>query len=140
MKRTELNRRDFNRLTSATFGGLLAGTIAGCGGGEETAAAENPLLSEPHVCRGLNTCQGKGKSGDNQCAGEGSCFTVSEHSCHGENDCKGQGGCGETVGQNACDTKGECAVKLGDTAWEKAHTKFTELMEAAGKTVGEPPA
>ena len=162
MKRTELNRRDFNRLTSATLGGLLAGTIAGCGGGDEPAGggaaggnaggggtepagggtelAENPLLSEPHVCRGLNTCKGEGKSGDNECAGQGACATAAEHTCHTQNECKGQGGCGEMAGQNACKGMGECAVPLKEETWEKARAKFKELMETAGNTVGEPPA
>ena len=28
----ELNRRDFHRLTMAAVGGVLAGTVTGCGG------------------------------------------------------------------------------------------------------------
>lgn len=167
MKRMDLNRRDFNKLTMAAFGGLLAGTAAGCGSGEpeanpapETGAADgagetdgaepaggepvaetgNPLLSEPHVCRGLNTCKNKGASGENACAGQGTCATAVAHSCHYENACRGQGGCGEKPGQNACKGMGECAVPLGESAWEKARSAFEQAMKEAGKEVGPAPS
>ncbi|HUG93714.1 MAG TPA: hypothetical protein VML55_22985, partial [Planctomycetaceae bacterium] len=101
MKRDELTRRDFHRLTAAAMGGLVAGTIAGCGGGDQKEAGTDGargtpgtgqpagppsdatavgdaekydvalLLEEPHVCRGLNTCMNKGASGENACAGQG---------------------------------------------------------------------
>ena len=35
MKRSKLNRRDFNRLTMAAFGGVVAGSMVGCGGKTE---------------------------------------------------------------------------------------------------------
>lgn len=175
MAGSDLNRRDFNRLTLAAFSGIVAGTMAGCGGGAEEktktgagkegakskgaaggtesketkadtgteAKAEGPdptlLAQEPHVCRGLNTCQGKGKGGENACAGQGTCATAVAHSCSGQSECKGQGGCGEYPGQNACKGLGECAVPLSDEAWAKARAAFEEQMKAAGTEVGAAP-
>ncbi len=112
MTRQNLTRRDFNRLSLAALGGAVAGTmLAGCSGGDGTdttgdadtksdasgkgetttvaAGGENPLMTEPHVCRGLNTCSGKGASGDNECAGQGACATAEAHTCHAHNKCKG---------------------------------------------------
>jgi hypothetical protein len=160
MQRPELTRRDFHRMSMAALGGIVAGTAAGCakepaapapGGGESAgttagtgaetpvAADVNLLLEEPHVCRGLNTCKGKGKGGDNECAGRGACATADAHTCHYENKCKGQGGCGETAGRNACAGKGECAVPLAEDTRLKVRKAFEEAMQAAGKTVGEAP-
>jgi hypothetical protein len=160
MKNSAINRRDFNKLTAAAMGGLVAGTVVGCGGGAKppepapapgdgTGAAKpaggdevvaSLMMEEPHVCRGLNTCQSKGASGDNACAGQGACATAEKHDCHGMNMCKGQGGCGETAGQNGCKGKGNCAVPLSDEAWAKARKKFEELMSGASKQVGDAPA
>ena len=84
MRNHELNRRDFSKLTMAAFGGMLAGTAASAAAQEKESkkdSKKNPLLVEPHVCRGLNTCKGKGKGGDNACAGQGNCATVEAHSC-----------------------------------------------------------
>ena len=95
MKQTKLNRRDFNRLTMAALGGVVAGTAIGCGGGDDSSApapstgagaevpeaageevAVNFLMEEPHVCRGLNTCKGKGAGGENACVGQGACYSA----------------------------------------------------------------
>lgn len=167
MKRSDLTRRDFNRLTMAAFGGVVAGTTIGCGGGddqqqtdaneqaggdagkgadaggegegEEVAAADNLMMQEPHVCRGLNTCKGKGATGENACAGQGACASVEHHMCSGQNECKGQGGCGDNPGQNSCEGKGNCAVPLMDKIWDTARKDFEKAMEEAGKKVGEAP-
>lgn len=166
MQNDDLSRREFHKLTAAAFGGLLAGAAAGCGGGDEPAGeqatkqpetnpaapshettaatadltdAEQILLSEPHVCRGLNTCKGKDKEGDNACAGQGTCATVASHLCGGQNECKGQGGCGETPGMNACKGQGGCSVPL-QHAWEKARTSFEAAMKKKGQEFGPAPA
>lgn len=151
-----LNRRDFNRLTMAAFGGVVAGTMAGCGEEKKTAPApaspagtgaargapDKPegvevAAAEPHACSGLNACKGQGASGKNDCAGQGDCATKSwYHSCHGANDCKGQGGCGETATQNDCKGKGECSIPLMGKAWESARKHFEKKMEEAGKKFG----
>lgn len=98
------------------------------------------LLREPHTCCGLNTCAGLGKSGDNACAGQGTCASAETHVCQGLNSCKGQGGRGEYPGQNSCDGKGACAVPLQKKQWQLARKRFEELMEIAGRPVGGPPA
>ncbi len=106
-----------------------------------TADSSPRLLEDPHVCRGINTCTNKGKSGtENKCAGQAHCATVVSHDCNGLNECKGQGGCGEHPGENACKAQGNCAVPLSDKAWPIARKRFEELMQAAGKTFGDAPA
>jgi len=129
-----MNRRELNRLVAAALGGLLTGAYAGCSGnpagsgGSAASAPKKPgtesrgaggnlprLLQDPHVCRGINTCQNKGKPGTtNSCAGQAHCATVAAHDCNGMNDCKGLGGCGEHPGENECSGKGSCAVPLSD--------------------------
>ena len=161
MNQNELNRRDFHRLTMAAFGGVLAGTAAGCseekkpapavpGSGTPGAARSQPgpaggnevadSNAVAHACHGLNACKTQGASGKNECAGQGTCATKSwHHSCGGENACKGQGGCGTNPTQNDCKGKGACHIPLMDGAWEKARQHFAEKMKEAGKEVGTDP-
>ncbi|GIX04096.1 MAG: hypothetical protein KatS3mg113_1102 [Planctomycetaceae bacterium] len=163
-----LDRRDFHRWTLAAVGGWMAGTL-GCsrsqpaapegattthtgaevppdipppaaGGEVALTEAEQILLAEPHVCRGLNTCKGLGRSKDNACAGQGTCASVTDHACAGQNECKGQGGCGENPGMNACKGQGGCHIPLMDDAWTKARAAFEQAMKKAGKTYGAAPA
>ena len=164
MKKDELSRRQFTSLTAAAFGGIVTGTMIGCGGKKDkdggkdkdsgkdkdaaqgkdknkvTPVALNPWTQDKHVCRGLNYCKGKGAGGMNECAGKGNCATAEKHSCHKENQCKYQGGCEDSVGNNACMGKGACAVPLSETAWKKARESFLAAMKKEGKEVGEPPA
>jgi hypothetical protein len=148
-----LNRRALHRLALAALGGLAAGAVVGCGNSTKTPAAADKetkdkdadatprLLQDPHVCRGINTCKNKGKTGTtNDCAGQAHCATVTAHDCNGMNACKGQGGCGETPGQNECKGKGGCEVPLSDKTWPKARKRFEELMAKAGKKFGDAPA
>jgi hypothetical protein len=138
MDHSELNRRDFERLTLAALGGMVAGTQFDCRAWAKDEE-ENPLLGDKHVCRGINTCKGKGADKKNECAGQGTCAIAKEHSCHKENECKGQGGCGKSPGENKCKGMGECAVPLNDKAWDKARKRFEELMKKKGKKVGPAP-
>ncbi|NQV28641.1 MAG: hypothetical protein HQ518_30180 [Rhodopirellula sp.] len=168
MKKTDLSRRDFNRLSMAAFGGVVAGTFAGCakeGGGEASSTPSAPdashdatmpegesgaapageetaslLMGEKNVCRGLNICKGHGAGGENACAGTGACATIAAHECAGNNECKGQGGCGTKPGENACKGMGSCAVPLKEHSWGKARANFEAAMKAAGKEVGAAPA
>lgn len=149
MKRENVNRRDFNRLTVAAMGGLMAGSFAGCGGDKtgktEAKTGENAegqggennvdlsAWTGKHVCRGLNACKGQGKGGKNACAGQGECATVEHHSCGGQNTCKNLGGCGDTAASNDCKGQGGCHVPLMKSAYETAYKKFKADMEAAGK-------
>lgn len=139
MNPSGMNRRDFQRLTLAALGGMAAGvSIVDRGYGAEEDV--NPLLAEPHVCRGLNTCKAKGAGKENACAGMGICATATAHECATLNSCKGQGGCGAAPGENKCKSMGQCAVPLKDEAWKKARKRFEELMTKAGKQVGPAPA
>ncbi len=147
MENSKLNRRDFERLTAAAVGGLLAGSglvNQALGADDPKPPAKdpkkNPMLGEPHVCRGINMCKGLGASKDNACAGQGACATAKAHTCHYENECRGQGGCGAKPGENECKGKGECGVPMGTRAWKKARARFEELMAKEGKKVGPAPA
>lgn len=139
MNPSEPNRRDFTRLAAAALGGLIAGAAAGNAADDKKDAKKNPLLEEPHVCRGLNICKGKGKGGKNECAGMGACASAKAHACAGMNECRGQGGCGEKPGENECKSMGKCAVPLDAKAWPKARKRFEELMTKDGKKVGPAP-
>ena len=60
------SRRSFlNKLAIGSVGGLVAGTV-GCqddkaAGGDPPADEVAIILQDPNVCRGLNTCKGKGQ-------------------------------------------------------------------------------
>ncbi len=149
------SRRELEKMVLAAAGGLLAGAVGGCGGGaptpkpagnSEDATADGGkyrpgrLLEDPHICRGLNTCINKGKTGtQNECAGRGNCATVTAHGCGGRNECGGQGGCGAHPGENTCKGNGGCAVPLGDSMWSAARKHFEELMTTDGQPFGEAP-
>jgi len=139
-KEMGLSRRDFGKLSMAVFGGVLLGTTL-AGQGAESSDKHDPdlLLQDKHVCRGLNTCKGKGKGGDNSCAGTGNCAMAEAHSCKGDNACKGQGGCGEYAGQNSCKGQGSCEVPLSEKTWKSARKAFEAQMKKKGKTFGAAP-
>ena len=136
-----LSRRDFSKLTAAAFGGVLLGSTLAASAADDKAAKHDPelLLQEKHVCRGLNTCKGKGKGKDNSCAGMGNCAAVEAHGCNGDNACKGQGGCGEFAGQNSCKGQGSCEVPLKEKTWKAARKAFEAQMKKSGKTFGAAP-
>ncbi len=138
MKQSSLNRRDFNKLTMAAFGGMVAGATAGA----TTAVAADEKKKdkkEIHICRGLNTCKGNDAIGKNDCAGQGQCATAKAHTCHYANDCKGQGGCGAKPGENDCKSKGKCSVPLMDKTWKIARASFEARMKKAKKKFGPAP-
>jgi hypothetical protein len=138
---TEVSRRDFGKLALAALAGMSAGvSTAGAADSGKPAAAKNPLLGDPHVCRGLNTCKGKGAGKKNTCAGTGQCATAAKHGCGAQNECKGQGGCGDNPGENACKGQGDCSVPMHSSAWKKARARYEELMKAGGKKFGKAPA
>jgi len=141
---TPLNRRDFGKLSVAALAGLALADGATTNGADDKKSddkktAKNPLLSDPHVCRGLNTCKGKGADKKNSCAGTGTCATVKSHACGGSNECKGQGGCGEKQGENSCKGQGDCHVPLAKDIWKKARKRFEVLMKADHKKFGDAP-
>lgn len=135
------DRRKFNELSAAALGGLVAGTLAGCGDSaqpDKAGGTPGPAAAERHLCRGLNDCQGQGVSGDNACRGQGDCATLT-HACAGKNDCKGQGGCGSDAGANACKGKGGCSVPLMPGAWKTVRDRKTAAWTKAGEKFGEAP-
>lgn len=163
-----MDRREFHQLTLAALGGVIAGSAIGCGetkpqngpanppsstslpanpGGVAakkevslTPEAEALIMDDPHTCRGLNSCEGKGRSKDNACAGQGTCASIADATCGGHNDCKGQGGCGTSPGMNDCKGKGGCHIPLMDSAWTTARDAFEAAMTKNGKKFGTAPA
>lgn len=150
----DFSRRDFNRLSMAALGGMLAGASGGCGGSDKPAppmtqatpppAAGEQVAAAPkeiHACRGLNSCKSLGADEKNACAGQGVCSTAKAHDCAGQNACKHQGGCGESPGYNDCKEKGGCFVPIiHEAAWEKARKTFEEKMKEQDKQFGAAPA
>lgn len=141
MAERSMNRRDFDKLTAAALGGLLAGASLGCGSAPPAPqASANGVASEKHLCRGLNECAGQGADGKNDCRGQGTCATAAHHECGGQNTCKGLGGCGETAGANDCKGQGLCAVPLMDHAWETVRGRMEARWKEKGLEYGKPPA
>ena len=73
-----MKRREFTKVMGAVAAGLAAGSVV--------RAQDKPAdKAEKNVCKGHNSCKGKGgcKTGDNGCAGK--------------NSCKGKGGCAVPV-------------------------------------------
>jgi hypothetical protein len=133
VKKVEVSRRDFGKLTLAAFGGALAGSLLGSSplSAEEAKAAAR----EAHSCCGLNTCKGNGAGADNACAGQGTCSTVEAHGCGGENACKNQG----PDYANDCAGKGSCAVPMRGESWKKARANYEAAMKKAGREFGAAP-
>lgn len=140
MKKTDLSRRDFNRLTAAAFGGVVAGTFAGCanddGGGEPPAGNDIPATPseiETGELEGSGTTSTEGEGGEpavgeetasllmgdkNVCRGLNIC---KGHGAGGENACAGTGACAtiaahECAGNNECKGQGGCGAKPGENA------------------------
>lgn len=159
----DFDRRHFHQWTLAAFSGVLAGAAAGCGqpgtpaakpvAKPDPAPAAKPagpmisltdeqvvlLTDEVHTCRGLNVCKGKGRSKENECAGQGTCASVADSSCGGHNDCATLGGCGATAGINECKGQGGCHVPLMDDAWKQARAAFETAMNKKELKFGSAP-
>ena len=142
MPQQSWDRRKFNELSAAAIGGLVAGSLAGCGSqppGNKVPTASSISAGEKHLCRGLNDCKGQGAGGKNDCRGQGDCATVEHHSCGGQNDCKGLGGCGPTAGMNDCKGKGGCHVPLMDSAWTQIRERKQDAWTKASEKFSDPP-
>jgi len=144
MDEKNVSRRNFSRLSLAAAAGMVAASgVAMAQKEKKKDGAAYPvdpalLLQDPNVCRGLNTCKGKGK-GDHNCAGLGSCATAEAHACNGHNVCKGQGGCGGYPGQNNCKEHGHCAVPLSKESWALARKQYEHLMKDLGQKFSPAP-
>ena len=134
MKKDNVSRRDFGKLTLAAFGGVMAGSVLG--GSLLSADDKKAMAKDAHACCGLNACKGLGAGADNECAGQGKCATTEAHGCAGSNACKNQGG----EANNECKGHGSCAVPIKGDAWKKARTNFEASMTKAGKKFGAAPA
>jgi hypothetical protein len=121
-----MKRREFTKAMGAVAAALAVGSRVRA---DEKTPSDK---AEKHVCKGHNSCKGKGgcASGDNGCAGQNSCkgkggcaSAEAKHSCKGQNSCKGMGGCksGDNgcAGKNSCKGKGGCGVPVK----EKKDTK-----------------
>jgi len=139
VERKNVNRRDFNKLTAAVFGGMVAGSTGLSAMADDKKKDKDKKKKEAHVCRGLNSCKGQDAPGKSACAGQGACATAKSHVCKGHNACKNQGGCGATPGENACKGKGSCAVPLKPKAWKVARARFEARMKKAKKPFGAAP-
>jgi hypothetical protein len=149
MDQSRLHRREFHRLSAAALGGMLAGSVAGCGGSDPAAdgpGADGSAAVDPagkHLCRGLNDCKAQGLDEKNACRGAGACATFAHHDCGAAelHDCKGQTGCGQTPGKNDCkDVNGGCHVPLMDSAWETVRAEMEAKWKQEGKEFHEAPA
>jgi hypothetical protein len=141
MPQNSWDRRKFNELSAAAIGGLVAGSLAGCGNQPPANKASTPpgkATAEKHLCRGLNDCKGQGASGKNDCRGQGDCATLT-HACSGKNDCKEQGGCGSNPGANDCKGQGGCSVPLMAGAWKTVRERKVSAWEKASEKFGEAP-
>jgi hypothetical protein len=133
----DFTRRDFAKLTIAALAGLTAGSPAAAA--DASRRVQDPILSDPHICRGLNTCKSKDVTGHNQCAGTGTCATARYHPCKGHNECRGQGGCGDGPGTNECRGWGACDVPLKPGVWVVARQRFEKVMRQQRRRFGVPP-
>ncbi|MGZ0173329.1 MAG: hypothetical protein ACKVHE_27715 [Planctomycetales bacterium] len=132
MKKTDLSRRDFNRLTAAAFGGVVAGTFAGCADeGADPASADpapvQPDGGSPTAPEGSDTTS---TEGGEAAAGEetASLLMGDKNVCRGlnkckgaDNECAGTGACAtitphECGKQNDCKGQGGCGEKPGENA------------------------
>lgn len=108
MQESELNRRDFTRLTMAAFGGTLAATVAGCAKPPAPAPAKAPPAGGPAAgMSGAPSAEPGGDGGDGaSLVASVAAVAVEKHVCRGLNACKNQGA-GE---DNDCAGQGACAT------------------------------
>jgi len=130
MKKSHFSRRDFNRLSAAAFGGMMAGTMIGCqpaaDDGDSGPANGGPADGGPADGGPADDGSG-GRSDDAGDAGGGDDESASAdvHVCRGLNACSGESnGCAGTSqcataaahtcgGQNACKGQGGCGENPG---------------------------
>jgi hypothetical protein len=120
-----MDRREFSKVMGAVVAGMVAGSRAFAD--EKAPAADKTAAKDAkdkHICKGHNSCHGKGADGKNACKGEGSCASkAAKHDCKGKNECKGLGGCKTAEGgpgKNSCKGKGGCKVPVEASHVDKA--------------------
>lgn len=134
MKKTDLSRRDFNRLTAAAFGGVVAGTFAGCADDAAPQADNAPVqpdgasLTAPE---GSDTTTTEGEGGEPAPGEETASLLMGDKNvCRGLNICKGHGAGGE----NACAGTGACATLAAHECGKQNDCKG---QGGCGETPGE---
>lgn len=121
MKRIELSRRDFHRLTVAAFSGVAAGTAIGCGnnadnagngGGRDDATTtgdatqtDEAISADDSLGNSEQELVGGERPELNACLGLNQCQQYGKNP--GQHDCAGQGACA-TAKSHDCKTKNEC--------------------------------
>ena len=147
MKKTDLSRRDFNRLSMAAFGGVVAGTFAGCANeGTDAPPASDPAPAAGAAPDGSGTTEtevGEPAAAEetasllmgdkNVCRGLNIC---KGHGAGGENACAGTGACAtlvahECAGNNECKGQGGCGEKPGENACKGMGSCAVPLKEHA---------
>ena len=149
MKKTDLSRRDFNRLSMAAFGGVVAGTFAGCADeGADPAPASAPAPDAGAAPDGSDTTATEGEEAGEPAAEETASLLMGEkHVCRGLNQCKGAGAGGENAcagtgacatiaahlcaGNNECKGQGGCGEKPGENACKGMGSCAVKLKEHA---------
>ncbi|MBN68606.1 MAG: hypothetical protein CME32_04905 [Gimesia sp.] len=153
MKRPDLNRRDFNRMTLAAFGGMVAGSMTGCQPKSEpapqtpaTGDEAGSTTSEGHDDHNHDHADDAGAAKGNK---DVSLLMKEPHVCRGlntckgtnagiKNDCAGLGACASVAehacsGQNECKGQGGCGTNPGMNSCKGKGGCHIPLMEGAWK-------
>ena len=139
MSNSEFNRRQLQRLTLAAFGGMMAGASVAQAKDEvpKKDKDKNPLLGEPHVCRGLNVCKALGVDKKNACAVRAFRHGESAHVSHAQR--MSRPGRLRRAPRRELLQSPRRMVPLMDKTWDKARKRFEELMKKDKKEFGEAP-
>ena len=119
----KLTRRDFNRLTATAFGGVLAGTVIGCGGDDDASSSDTVSDGDVTVATDDATSDATPTSDDSPANGEQTPVggELPEHNaCLGLNQCKEYG---KNAGEHDCAGQGSCAT-MASAGPEKNQCKF----------------
>ena len=143
MDGSQMNRRDFQRLTAAALGGVIGGSMHApprrCGRRHgEVAAGRTPRLSRAEHLQGEKRLR-RDQRQERHVPAKAAAPRPRSTTAKARIPAKGQGGCGEHPGENTCKAKGSCEVPLKDKAWDKARANFEAAMKKAGKKFGPAP-
>jgi len=155
--KSHLSRRDFTKLTSAALGGLVAGSMFGCGKSDDDAPAPaggNEGSGDAPPADGSGAPDGSGTAneaaaddkkghdpqllltGKNVCRGLN--HTCANHK-GGDNQCAGQGQCATAAehachGENECKGQGGCGEYPGQNLCKAQGKCAVPLSDKAWKT------
>jgi len=150
MKRPDLNRRDFNRLTLAAFGGMVTGSMTGCQPKSEPAPKTDAEAGN-ETEKGHDDHDHEHAEGEEAAKGDKdvSLLMKEPHVCRGlntckgthagaKNDCAGMGACASVAehacaGQNECKGQGGCGTNPGMNSCKGKGSCHIPLMPDAWK-------